>query len=127
LYIIWKKLNQQADTKSDSPESIKFSAGRRSKKKIKTILQGFDKNCKNINFKKGIYIYGATGCGKTEFVMNLLKELNYDVIKYDAGDVRNKSLIDTITSNNISNRNVLHMIATKGPEHCDCPWTKSTG
>lgn len=74
---------------------------------IKSILNSFEENCNNIFFKKGIYIYGSPGCGKTEFVMEILKELNYDVIKYDAGDVRNKSLIDTITSNNISNYNVL--------------------
>jgi hydroxymethylpyrimidine pyrophosphatase-like HAD family hydrolase len=80
---------------------------------IKELLLNFDKNCKNINFKKGIYIYGATGCGKTEFVMDLLNELDYDVIKYDAGDIRNKSLIDTITSNNISTQNVLHMMNHK--------------
>ncbi len=36
--------------------------------------------------------------------------MNYDVIKYDAGDVRNTGLINTITSNNISNRNVLDMM-----------------
>ena len=71
------------------------------------ILQSFDKNYNDILFKRGIYIYGSPGCGKTEFVMNLLKELDYDIIKYDAGDVRNKLLIDTITSNNISNCNVL--------------------
>jgi dephospho-CoA kinase len=77
---------------------------------IKLLLLSFDDNCKNIKFKKGIYVYGSPGSGKSEFVMKLLKELNYDVIKYDAGDVRNKSLIDTITSNNISNRNVLQMM-----------------
>ena len=77
---------------------------------IKNILLNFDENCKNIKYKKGIYIYGSPGCGKTQFVLNLLKEINYDIIKYDAGDVRNKSLIDTITSNNISNRNVLQMM-----------------
>jgi SpoVK/Ycf46/Vps4 family AAA+-type ATPase len=77
---------------------------------IKSILKSFDRNCKNINFKKGIYIYGSPGCGKTEFVMNILKELNYDIIKYDAGDVRNKTLIETITSNNVSNMNVLDMM-----------------
>lgn len=74
---------------------------------IKSILNSFEENCNNIFFKKGIYIYGSPGCGKTEFVIEILKELNYDIIKYDAGDVRNKSLIDTITSNNISNYNVL--------------------
>jgi len=77
---------------------------------IKNILLTFDENCKNIKYKKGIYIYGSPGCGKTQFVLNLLKEINYDIIKYDAGDVRNKSLIDTITSNNVSNRNVLQMM-----------------
>ena len=75
---------------------------------IKSILNSFDKKCNDLLFKKGIYIYGSPGCGKTEFVINILKDLNYDIIKYDAGDVRNASLIDTITSNNISNCNVLH-------------------
>ena len=80
---------------------------------IKKILLSFDENCKNIAFKRGIYIYGSPGCGKTQFVVDLLKELDYDIIKYDAGDVRNKALIDTITSNNVSNRNVLQMMTRK--------------
>jgi DNA polymerase III delta prime subunit len=80
---------------------------------IKQILLSFDDNYRNLLFKKGIYIYGSPGCGKTQFVMNILKELDYDVIKYDAGDVRNKGLIDTITSNNVSNRNVLQMMTKK--------------
>jgi len=75
---------------------------------IKKILQNFDENNADLTYKKGIYIYGAAGCGKTEFVIQLLKEMNYDIIKYDAGDVRNKSLIDTITSDNIANCNVLN-------------------
>jgi len=82
-------------------------------KQIKKILNEFDKNCKNVDYNKGIYIYGAPGSGKTSFVTNLLNELNYDIVKYDAGDVRNTSLIDTITSNNISSRNVLHMLNGK--------------
>ena len=77
---------------------------------ITKILLSFDKNINNVAFKKGIYIYGSPGCGKSTFVYNLLKKLNYDIIKYDAGDIRNKSLIDTITSNNVSSRNVLDMM-----------------
>jgi dephospho-CoA kinase len=77
---------------------------------IKDILIEFDNKCRNPTYKKGIYIYGSPGSGKTLFVNNLLKELNYDVIQYDAGDVRNKMLIDTITCNNISDRNVLYMM-----------------
>ena len=80
---------------------------------IKTILNDFDANYNKVTYKKGIYIYGSPGSGKTTFVMNLLKEMDYDVIKYDAGDVRNTGLINTITSNNISNRNVLDMMTRK--------------
>ena len=80
---------------------------------IKTLLYQFDEKCKDIHHKKGIYIYGSPGCGKTQFVLNLLRECNYDAVKYDAGDVRNKSLIDTITSNNVSKYNVLHMMSGK--------------
>ena len=80
---------------------------------IKSILRNFDANYKNTNYKKGFYIYGSSGVGKTTFVANILKELNYDVIRYDAGDVRNKSLIDAIASNNISSCNVLDMMNKK--------------
>ena len=59
---------------------------------IKTILQNFEKNKYNFSLKRGIYIYGAPGSGKTQFVINLLNELNYDIIKYDAGDIRNKTI-----------------------------------
>jgi hypothetical protein len=80
---------------------------------IKKMLVNYESNCQNIHFKKGIYLYGSPGCGKTHFITEILKGLNYDIIKYDAGDVRNKSLIDTITSNNISSQNVLNMMARK--------------
>jgi len=79
-------------------------------KKICEILNNFEKNHKNVNFKKGFYIYGSSGVGKTTFVLNILKKMNYDVIHYDAGDVRNKALIENIASNNISSCNVLDMM-----------------
>jgi hypothetical protein len=82
-------------------------------KEIRMILSNYTESCKNINFKKGIYIYGSPGCGKTRFITDLLKEAGYDMIKYDAGDVRNKSLIDTITSDNIASNNVLDMMSGK--------------
>jgi hypothetical protein len=80
---------------------------------IKNILANFESEHKNTNYKKGFYIYGSSGVGKTMFVTEILKEMNYDIIKYDAGDVRNKSLIDAIASNNISSRNVLDMMHKK--------------
>ena len=60
---------------------------------VKNILKSFEQNKNNLLFKKGIYIYGDPGTGKTTFVTNILKELDYDIIKYDAGDIRNTSVI----------------------------------
>lgn len=80
---------------------------------IKSILQQFEKNKSNLSFKRGIYIYGAPGSGKTQFVINLLNEINYDIIKYDAGDIRNKMIIDTITKNNMSDKSVVSLLQKK--------------
>jgi DNA polymerase III delta prime subunit len=82
-------------------------------KNIKDILTNFEANKKDLLLKKGIYIYGHPGCGKTQFVMDVLKSMDYDIIKYDAGDIRNKSVIETITKNNISQKNVMSMFHKK--------------
>jgi DNA polymerase III delta prime subunit len=74
---------------------------------VKEILTNFEFNKNNLSFKKGIYVYGEPGSGKTSFVTNILKELNYDIIKYDAGDIRNKSVIDEITKHNMSDKNIM--------------------
>jgi hypothetical protein len=78
-------------------------------KYIKEILTSFESNKNNLLFKKGIYIYGEPGTGKTTFITNILKELNYDIIKYDAGDIRNKSVIDDITKHNMSDKNIMSL------------------
>jgi hypothetical protein len=80
---------------------------------IKHILQQFEQNKCNFSFKRGIYIYGAPGSGKTQFVINLLTEMNYDIVKYDAGDIRNKTIIDTITKNNMSDKSVVSLLQKK--------------
>ena len=77
--------------------------------KIKSFLKEYEENKSNFLTKKGIYLYGDPGTGKTTFVTNILKELNYDIIKYDAGDVRNKSIIDTITKHNMSDTNIMSL------------------
>jgi predicted ATPase len=76
---------------------------------IKNILNSFDANKNNPLFKKGIYIYGEPGTGKTTFVIDILKELNYDVIKYDAGDIRNSSVIEDITKHGMSDKNIISL------------------
>jgi len=81
--------------------------------RIKEILKDFEKNKHNLTTKKGIYVYGDPGSGKSNFVKNILKELDYDIIKYDAGDIRNKSIIDTITKHNMSDKNIMSMFYKK--------------
>jgi len=80
---------------------------------IKDVLRAFEQNKNNVLFKKGIYVYGDPGTGKTTFVTNILKELNYDIIKYDAGDIRNKSVIDDITKHNMSDKNIMSLFNKK--------------
>jgi len=81
--------------------------------KIKDSLKSFELNKNDLSLKKGIYVYGEPGTGKTTYIMNLLKELGYDVIRYDAGDIRNKSIIDTITKHNMSDKNIMSMFHKK--------------
>lgn len=80
---------------------------------ISNILRNFEENKKNLLEKRGIYIYGESGIGKTTFVNNILKKMNYDIIYYDAGDIRNKNIIETITKNNISDKSVLSLFKKK--------------
>jgi len=77
--------------------------------KITNLLIHFNNNKDNLTLKRGIYIYGAPGSGKTTFIQNILKKINYDIVKYDAGDIRNKSIIDTITKHNMSDKNIISL------------------
>jgi hypothetical protein len=80
---------------------------------IKNILSTMTSNKHDLIVKKGIYIYGSPGVGKTYFVEQILRNMNYDIIKYDAGDIRNKNIIDTITKQNMSDVNVLSLLQKK--------------
>tara|TARA_B100000945_G_C20390583_1_gene602012 strand:+ start:185 stop:1459 length:1275 start_codon:yes stop_codon:yes gene_type:complete len=82
-------------------------------KSIKNTLIDFEKNKKDLTTKRGIYIYGSPGSGKTTFVKKLLNELNYDIISYDAGDIRNKVIIENITKCKMSDKNVISLFNKK--------------
>lgn len=80
---------------------------------ISNLLQAFECNKIDLSHKRGIYVYGSPGCGKTHFVKNILKQLGYDIIWYDAGDIRNKSIIDTITKHNMADKSVVSLFHGK--------------
>jgi replication factor C subunit 1 len=76
-------------------------------------LNHFEKHKTDVLTRRGIYIYGSPGAGKTWFVKNILKQLDYDVIMFDAGDVRNKTIIENITKHNMSDTNIISMFHKK--------------
>lgn len=80
---------------------------------FKKSLAAFQLNKKDLSLKRGYYVYGSPGSGKTEFVVSLLKEMDYDIIKYDTGDIRNKSIIELLTKENISDKNIVSMFTKK--------------
>jgi len=81
--------------------------------KIKDLIININNNKHNLLIKKGIYLYGASGIGKTTFITNILKELNYDIILYNSSDIRNKTTIENITKYNMSDVNVASMFNKK--------------
>tara|TARA_B110000305_G_C19465599_1_gene657678 strand:- start:7656 stop:8924 length:1269 start_codon:yes stop_codon:yes gene_type:complete len=76
-------------------------------------LHFFENNKTNKNIKRGFYISGNNGTGKTNFVKKILNELNYDIIHYTASDIRNKNIIESFTKENMSDINVLSMFNKK--------------
>lgn len=64
-------------------------------------------------YKKGLYIYGDSGTGKTKFILDLLKKNNYDIVYYNSGDIRNKNIIETITKYNMSDKSILSLLNKK--------------
>jgi DNA polymerase III delta prime subunit len=83
------------------------------KEKMKTALKEFQDNKTDKLQKRGIYIYGAPGSGKTMFAEQILREEGYDVVKYDAGDIRNKGVIENITMHTMSDKSVISLFHKK--------------
>ena len=79
------------------------------KEKMRNALKDFQNNKKDKLQKRGIYIYGAPGSGKTMFAEQILEEEGYDVVKYDAGDIRNKGVIENITMHTMSDKSVISL------------------
>lgn len=80
------------------------------REKIEEFLGTFEKNKTTLSqIKRGMYLYGKAGIGKTTFIKNILNDKGFDMVYYDSSDVRNKSILDVITTDNMSNVNVYSM------------------
>ena len=80
---------------------------------MKQILRQFEENKQDMSIKRNIYVYGSSGIGKTAFVFDILKQMNYDIVKYDASDIRNKAVIENIAHHNMSDKNIMSMFHNK--------------
>ena len=80
---------------------------------ISSILRHILDSKSDLTVKKGIYVSGKPGSGKTKFITDLLAKNDFDMVSFDAGDIRNKSVIETLKRDNMANHNVLSMLGKK--------------
>jgi hypothetical protein len=76
-------------------------------------LSSFIENTNNFLFKRGIYIYGNVGIGKTKLIYNLFKKLNYDILYFNSTDIRTKQNLNYITNSCMSDKNIMDMFNKK--------------
>ena len=78
------------------------------------ILDFLDKfDDKNISKTAGLYLLGPTGSGKTTFIKSIIDKEHYDIISYDASDIRTKNNINTIIGSTMAKYNVIDMFSKR--------------
>ena len=78
---------------------------------IKKWLNYFKKKEENFpNFRNGLLISGNPGIGKTTMIHLLLKEMGFDIIEFNASDVRSGKIIRERLKSLINSSNIMKMI-----------------
>jgi len=80
---------------------------------IRRFLLEFETSKHDLTRKRGIYLCGDPGCGKSHFIKTLLKSIDYDAVLFDAGDIRNKNVIESMTRPNMSCSNIMSIMTKK--------------
>lgn len=83
------------------------------RKECLDFLSHFEKNVDSNQIHRGLYLYGNHGVGKTEFVKDLLRENNYNMMYINSIDVMNKDTINDILNNHISDKCILSAFQKK--------------
>ena len=78
-------------------------------KKWLNIFKNNDNNDLN-NFKNGLLITGDSGIGKTLTAQLLLKEENFDIIEFNASELRSAKIIREKFKSLINGSNILKMV-----------------
>ena len=63
--------------------------------------------------KNCLFLYGPPGCGKTTIANIILKKYNYDVLEFNASDVRTPKLIKNKLTDSLGKNNVLNLMCNK--------------
>ena len=80
-------------------------------KSVCQFLSHFEQNKGTETTLRCVYVYGPPGCGKSTFVQEVLTHANYDILRYDAGEIRTKSIIETITRSTMSDYSIISMFS----------------
>lgn len=93
-----------------NPHKLNYLLGR-SKLAIhfELTLRLFQQHINEFHKQGGIYVYGETGVGKTQFVKHVLKETGYNVVLYDGSHMRNTLFIENLSETKLSNSNVFQL------------------
>ena len=83
------------------------------KEEILSFLDYFYKNKFNKKIKRSVYLHGNTGSGKTYFVKKILQDMKYDIVYYNSNNTRNSKFIKNISSNYVSDNNILSLFNKK--------------
>mgnify|MGYP003705803077 CR=1 FL=1 len=93
--------------------SNEIIGNRKEIKQIKNWLNHFTGKEIYPNFKNGILLCGKPGIGKTTMAHVLLKEAGYDIIEFNASEVRSQKVIRDKLLSIINGSNILRMIDKK--------------
>lgn len=78
---------------------------------LRDALLDFERNKHDLATKRGIYVSGKTGVGKTVFVLHVLRSMGYDPLVFHAGDVRNKAAMEELTHQRMASRGAASLFA----------------
>ena len=79
-------------------------------KKIKSWLNHFRGIEVFPNFKNGLLLSGKPGIGKTTMAHILLREANYDIIEFNASEIRSQKIVREKLMAIINGSNILKMV-----------------